>query len=229
METQEPITTAAGVSNEAVQAKTGKGWAEWFTILDAAGAMTLSHKEMAVYLSQAHQLDGWWSQMITVGYEQARGRREKHERPGGYQISVSKTLAVPVATLYEAWADETTRGRWLPDPAITIRKATPTKSLRATWVDGQTNLEVNFYAKGENKSQVVVQHDKLPDAETAAHKKAYWSAALAHLQEVVAVTHLLRSPENAARLAAALERATQGELTPQSLEELRHEVGLAED
>ncbi|MBM4458899.1 MAG: type II toxin-antitoxin system prevent-host-death family antitoxin [Chloroflexi bacterium] len=38
--------------------------------------------------------------------------------------------------------------------------------------------------------------------------------------------HLLRSPKNAERLLAALERARQQTVAPQSLEELRREVGL---
>jgi antitoxin YefM len=38
--------------------------------------------------------------------------------------------------------------------------------------------------------------------------------------------HLLRSPKNAARLLSAIKKAREGEGTPQSIEELREEVGL---
>lgn len=38
--------------------------------------------------------------------------------------------------------------------------------------------------------------------------------------------HLLRSPRNAERLLAALARAREQTVAPQSLEELRQEVGL---
>jgi antitoxin YefM len=41
--------------------------------------------------------------------------------------------------------------------------------------------------------------------------------------------HLLRSPKNAERLLAALERARQQTVAPQSSEELRREVGLDPD
>ncbi len=37
-------------SDEAVKAKTGKVWAEWFKILDKAGARKWPHKEIAEYL-----------------------------------------------------------------------------------------------------------------------------------------------------------------------------------
>jgi antitoxin YefM len=49
------------------------------------------------------------------------------------------------------------------------------------------------------------------------------AAELASLMETV---HLLLSPKNADRLLTALARAQRRELAPQSLEELRREVGL---
>ena len=47
--------------------------------------------------------------------------------------------------------------------------------MRLTWGDGST-VDVGFYAKGEAKSQVAIQHSKLPDAEFSARQKAFWSA-----------------------------------------------------
>jgi len=54
--------------------------------------------------------------------------------------------------------------------------------MRVTWPDG-TSLEVNFYSKGDSKSQVSVQHSKLKDSADVARRKAYWSAALARLKD----------------------------------------------
>lgn len=175
----------AGISAEAVAAKTDKTWAQWFAVLDEVKATAMAHKEIAAYLQEAHQLSGWWSQMITVGYEQERGLRQKHETPQGFQISRSKTIGVPLDTLYQAWHDEGRRQRWLPDDRLITRKATPNKSMRLTWSDGETNLEVNFYARGQGKSQVVVQHTKLPDEKAAATMKDFWAEKLVVLKEIL--------------------------------------------
>ena len=50
----------------------------------------------------------------------------------------------------------------------------------------------------------------------------------AELSSLLETAHLLRSPRNAERLLAALVRARSEALTPQTLEELRREVGLDE-
>ena len=50
----------------------------------------------------------------------------------------------------------------------------------------------------------------------------------AELNSLLETAHLLRSPRNAERLLAALVRARSETLQPQTLEELRREVGLDE-
>src|SRR5262245_32830836 len=176
---------AAGVSDAAVQAKTGKTWAEWFALLDKAGADQWPHKQIAAHLYDNLGCSGWWSQMVAVGYEQERGLREKHERPDGYQVSRSKTLAADVSAAYHAWFDKRQRKRWLADPDLTIRKATTDKSLRITWIDGATSVEVVFYPKGEGKCQVTVQHNKLADAAAGERMKTYWGEQLERLKGVL--------------------------------------------
>jgi uncharacterized protein YndB with AHSA1/START domain len=124
--------------------------------------------------------------MVTVGYEQARGKRKKHQKPGGYEIGKSKTLAAPVEDVYAAWRDARKRARWMADPGFTIRKAAPDRSLRITWVDGATGVTVSFHAKDAGKCQVVVQHGKLASQEEAESKKAYWGRELEKLARCLA-------------------------------------------
>ncbi|MBI3410912.1 MAG: DUF4287 domain-containing protein [Planctomycetes bacterium] len=176
---------AAGIGDDAVLKATGKTWAEWMAILDEDGCRKMNHKEIVAHLSDKHGVGSWWRQMVTVGYEQARGLRQKHEVVGGFQVSRSKTIAVPVAKVFGAWKDKARRGRWLDDADITIRTAIDNRSLRITWVDGKTTLEVMFYPKGPAKTQVSVQHSRLKNEKEAERKKAYWEKQLARLQELL--------------------------------------------
>ena len=52
--------------------------------------------------------------------------------------------------------------------------------------------------------------------------------AEAELASIMETLHLLSSPANAERLFRALGRAERGEGTPETVDELRAEVGLAE-
>ena len=99
-------SSAAGVSNAAVLEKTGKSWSEWLTILDAAQATAMPHKEIAAYLHEEHQLPFWWAQMVTVSYERIRGLRDIGQRRGGkYDANKSKTFAAPISQLYAAFSE----------------------------------------------------------------------------------------------------------------------------
>ena len=185
MQSKDQVKKPRGrISDAAVQERTGRVWQEWFTILDQAGAKEMSHKEIAHYLAIKRGVSGWWSQMVANTYEQERGMREKHQMPQGYQISVSRTLEVPVSTLYRSWSDDRIRQRWLSGECITIRKATPNRSMRITWTDAKTSLEVNFYGKGDARSQVVVQHSKLASSDDGERMKSYWKEALDRLKGV---------------------------------------------
>lgn len=53
---------SAPVSDDAVRAKTGKGWNEWFSILDAASATELPHATIVKHLSAKHGVPAWWTQ-----------------------------------------------------------------------------------------------------------------------------------------------------------------------
>jgi uncharacterized protein YndB with AHSA1/START domain len=172
------------MSDEAVQAKTGRTWPEWFAILDAAGAQQMAHQQIVAYLHAEQGVGPWWQQMITVTYEQARGLRAKHQTPDGYQIGASKTIAAPAAALYEAWIDAGRRRTWLPDAPLEISKATPAKSIRGAWGEGG-RLDVQFYPKGDAKTQITIQHNKLADAEAGQRMKAYWAEALERLRALM--------------------------------------------
>src|SRR4051794_14505736 len=176
-----------GMGSKAVLAKTGKTWPQWFKILDAGGAKKLDHKGIVALLADQHAVGPWWQQMLTVGYEQARGLRAKHERPDGFQISASKTIAAPAAELFAAWTDEKRRRLWLPEAKLTIRTATRAKSIRITWNDS-TNVEVMLYSKPGGKTQITLQQSKLSTAAAGERMKKFWRERLAALEGDVAST-----------------------------------------
>jgi hypothetical protein len=173
-------------SDAAVKAKTGKVWAEWFKILDRAGAKEMPHKEIAAYLYNEQKVGAWWCQMVAVAYEHERGIRQKFQKcDGEFSASGSRTMAVPMAKAFAAWTDEKLRKRWLPDGKLEITTATPGKYVRGKW--DASRLSVGFYSKGSKKTQVAVDHGKLASSRESAKMKSHWFEALDRLQKMLEV------------------------------------------
>ncbi|MGH7674689.1 MAG: hypothetical protein ACREMV_05395 [Gemmatimonadales bacterium] len=176
----------AGWSDTLIKAKTGCSWERWVGALDRVEAYEWPHREIAKHVHETYKVPGWWSQTVTVGYERIKGLRERGQRRGGlFEATKSKVFAVPVRRLYRAFSDRRARGRWLPNVDLTVRGATREKSMRITWPDA-TSVQLWFTGKGAAKSQISVQHAKLPDKAAATRVKQYWAERLAALEQVLA-------------------------------------------
>jgi uncharacterized protein YndB with AHSA1/START domain len=143
------------------------------------------HPEIARWLVGEHGVGGWWAQSLTVAYEQARGLRAPGQRDDGWTVSASKTFPVAVARLFEAFEDEKVRRQWLADADLRLRTATRPRSARYDWEDGSTRVNVGFTEVADGKSRVAVQHERLPDADSAEEMKAYWRGRLSELHRLL--------------------------------------------
>jgi hypothetical protein len=174
----------AGMSDAAIRKNTGRTWADWLEQLDAFGAKDKPHGEVAEHVFSLG-VPGWWAQSVTVGYERIRGLRARGQRrSGAWEASKSKTFAVPVETLYDAFANARTRKRWLGDIKVKVRTSTKPKSMRITW-DDDTSVDLWFQSKGPAKSTVGVQHVKLASKEDGDARKQYWSEKLGELAKLL--------------------------------------------
>jgi hypothetical protein len=173
----EPAATEApllATSDETIRQRTGRGWEEWFDLLDEWGAAELSHREIARRIAAELEIDplAWNAQAITISFERSRGLRVVGQRSDGFAVTAQKTVAVPVERLFDAFADDRLRER----------TATRPKSARFDWDGGDSRVHVTFVAKGEASSLVAVEHARLADAGEAERMKAYWRERLTALK-----------------------------------------------
>lgn len=184
---QEPRETDGlrlATSDEKIRQRTGRGWEEWFALLDDSGAEQRSHREIARWLAErqdAHPL-AWNVQAIASSYELTRGLRVAGEKHDGFAITASKTVAVPVQELYDAVMEESLRARWLPDGELSQRTATAPKSARFNWGADGTRVNITFLSRGEAKSTVALEHRRLPDPAEAERMKTFWRMRLQALK-----------------------------------------------
>jgi hypothetical protein len=120
---------------------------------------------------------------VVGSYELARGLRVVGEHSDGFTVTASKTVAVPIERLFDAFVDESLRARWLPDGELRQRTATKPRSARFDWGDGETRVMVAFEAKGEAKSTAALQHARLADAAEAERMKAFWRERVAAMKD----------------------------------------------
>jgi hypothetical protein len=118
-----------GISEDAVKKATGKGWNEWFIILNQAGAKDWSHKRIAEWLHGNHYVtkgkewpigrsfnEGWWTQSITVAYEYYIGRRILGQtKDSGFEVGVSKSFRMLSNELWELLLSKQGLKIWLGD------------------------------------------------------------------------------------------------------------------
>jgi hypothetical protein len=169
-----------------VRQNTGKGWREWFRVLDTWGAKDRTHRDITRHLMEEHGVPGWWSQSITVGYERARGKRAKHQTlTGFFQVSTSKTFAVGVGRLFKAFAEAPRRNKWLEPGILRVRTTLRNRSVRFDFRDGTSRVVAYFDPKGRSKTTVTVQHERLPDARAVEEMRGMWKEHLKRLVEVL--------------------------------------------
>jgi hypothetical protein len=178
------------VNDEAVRSKTGKTWHEWFDILSSGSTKSMSHQDMATFLDRQYGLSDWWCQIILNAFEQHTGTIEQRQRPEGCEISVSKTFPVEVKVLYEYWSSVEKLSRWLQESGLKVITFTRNRSIRAHWGDGKSRLSVDFYPKGNDSSQVVIQHARLGSLEEAEGMQTFWKNQLSRLDRLLEKSHI---------------------------------------
>jgi uncharacterized protein YndB with AHSA1/START domain len=192
------------ISSESVREATGRPWEEWLQVLDDAGAANWSHKEIVAHLKREHpDVSAWWRQSLTVGYEQARGKRAVGETAdAGFQVGVQRSVAL---TPKEAWELITSRPElWLgegasvafdqgarydvppeggdPGASGEIRVVKPGDRLRLTWQPqdwpAPATLQLTLEESSSGKTAITVHMEKLPDADAREAMRERWRQAL---------------------------------------------------
>jgi uncharacterized protein YndB with AHSA1/START domain len=204
MSKTQPAAGEQAISDEAVRARTGKTWAQWGSILDRWNAAEKDHKAIARHLADRHGLDAWWSQAVTVRYEQDRGMRKIGERAdGSYEVSVQRTIATTPEQAFNACTDAKLLSKWFTTKATVdlreggrysnadgdtgeFRRIDPPRRVRFTWGNPKhcpgTTVEISFTRRGLDKTAIRIQHMKLASEKDREAMREGWSWALDSLK-----------------------------------------------
>lgn len=187
------------VNIESIEQATGKSWEDWLKFLGKIDAKNLSHPEIAhaVYErlvksgvfddSAADQAgrqnsSGWWSQGVTVAYEQQIGRRKPGQRSdGSYEISVTKVMGDSVSDVMKWWTNKTKTIHQFNDVKIAGESRTNVTKWSHNWradlADG-SRLLITASERSSGKAMLSITVQKLTSAKDAEAWRTYWKQFL---------------------------------------------------
>ena len=157
---------------------------QWFDLLDDWGALEMSHRDIARRVAAELGVDplAWNAQAVTKSYERTRQGKLAGEHDDGFTVNVSRTMAAPAATVFDAFTDDTSRAAWLPEAPLRARTATAPKAAHFDWADDGSRVHVHFDEKGDDKTTVTVRHARLAAADVADATKVAWRERLVALK-----------------------------------------------
>ncbi len=109
-------TAPLATSDDTIRERTGRGWEEWFDLLDEQGMADRTHREIARWVAELLGVVplAWGPQAVTISYERARGGRAVGQHPDGFTITATRTVAAPAERVFDAFVDGAARGSLAP-------------------------------------------------------------------------------------------------------------------
>lgn len=162
------------VQDDKLREMTGRGWNEWCDLIEASLSPAEGHTAIASELRERHEVDSWWAQTITVGYERITGIRLPHQQPDGtFTANKSKTMEIDGDELRRWLLDAETRTVLFPGHTTVLRSKPQSKSVRFSMGPGVALVTMD--PGGPGRVKITVNHEKLPSFEDVAEWKFYWA------------------------------------------------------
>lgn len=188
---------------------TGKTLKEWFKELEGHPEFNRKRREaiQLMYDATGRGSDVWWPTTIWVEYEKSLGIVNKKDGLAeGFNICCTKTISASVADVYKAWtsakglatwfgsdvkAKIADKGPWSDGDGNTgeFLRVRENKDLRFTWnnsdAEAPTLVDVTFQDKGNGKTGLMLNHQRIQNRAEADGLRNAWSAAFEQLKATI--------------------------------------------
>jgi uncharacterized protein YndB with AHSA1/START domain len=190
------------VTNEAAKAATGKTLNQWFHELDEWDGLKKGRREINVHL-YSQKIDPWWCTTIAVEYEKHHDIRKKDGLLEGYFICSTKTIAAPVADVFDAWTGKGPLSQWFGDTSkadpvengqletkqgdkgtfLRVRKNKDIRlALSSPGFSAPVLVDAQFQDKGKGKTGLLVNLSRIQTRAEADAVRNAWAEALNRLK-----------------------------------------------
>ena len=170
------------VADDAVRAATGYGWNEWCDLIEASPVAEADHSAIAAHLTDHHDLNGWWAQSVTVGFERITGRRLPYQAPDGtFTANRSATVRADPAALRAMLLDADDHADLFPGQTTEVRSRPTSKNVRIGLDPGVA--EISLAPRADGRVKITIQHHRLSSFDEVEPWKAWWGAWLTAIDE----------------------------------------------
>ena len=169
-----------------IERATGRSWDEWLRFMDGIGAPDLDHQAIArkvhAELDGTMEQAGWWTQSVTVAYEQHIGRRIPGQRSDGtFQLSVSRSTPHGMDELMEKWRGFAAQDETVRDIVVDADPKVSGTDRRITWRtrarDG-SSVVVTSEPKPTGTASIVATQIGLQTLELNDEARERWTAVV---------------------------------------------------
>ncbi len=177
-------SAAANARIMPVERATGRTWGQWLQFMDSIDARHLDHHRIALKVYE--ELDGtieqlgWWTQAVTVAYEQYIGRRIPGQRPDGtFQTSVSRSTTLGMQQLMDRWTAFATADETVRDIVAERDVRVSGTDRRITWrtrAEDGSSVVVTSEPKKNGTASLVATQMGLPTPESNDRAREQWTA-----------------------------------------------------
>lgn len=151
-------------------------------MIEAWSGHSQGHSAVASWLQEEHDVDGWWAQAVTGGWERITGRRLPHQMADGtFTASKSATIATDPVALRDMLLDDEGCTILFPGLDPELRSRPGSKNVRVGLGGGVA--EIAIAAKANGRATLTIAHAKLSSPQEVAYWKAYWADWLEALDE----------------------------------------------
>ncbi|MBL8059782.1 MAG: SRPBCC domain-containing protein [Chthonomonas sp.] len=168
------------VTDTECKAATGATLAEWNQRLAQKPEFAGTRRDALHWIYEENKGHIWWSVTIWVEWEASQGIVQKDGRPEGYNICVTKSVAKPIAEVYERL--KSIVGADSQSQLVRDREA---KDLRYKWqTDGiatPTDVDIAFSEKN-GKTGITLTHNRIQTRDEADGLRSAWGELLTSIK-----------------------------------------------
>lgn len=148
--------------------------------MEGKGFDELNVLDMSQKLLSDYGLEEPCARIITLRFCQFIGKCSNNDTINVFEVSVSKTFNYPVNKVFGKatnWFETENRTE--------LQQVVNQKRLNCKWLSDNSVVNVKFQQKGNSKTKMIVQHDKLESETDAEIMRDFWKRSIPHMIETL--------------------------------------------